>query len=735
MEIRKGKCTTQKTVAAIIMLTIILTAIIPIETASAATYASGKWGNGGTWSLSTDGKLTIYGYNQEMPDYDIYKSPWSNYKDQIISIEIHLVPYIGKAAFMDCPNLKEVFINVTTEEIGAYAFAECDSLRVVAFNDSRYGSYNSSLHTIGEYAFASCDTLSYIRLPENIKDIRAFAFYECVNLEKIEFPESCQSVLEGAFLGCEDLKEIYCRAKSISFDNYSFSECYALEKVVSLGEISSIGECAFFDCFLLEKVVVVDGIKKIETRAFQNCSSLSRIHVSSHFNKMGDMSFDGCEIEDVYFTGSEKQWTKNPILSKSDTFAKGAKHYAEETYTVDSGKYEDIQWSFNSAGKLTIKGSGEIICNFWEEELFEYLWLGNSNHFTPWEPFVEKIKTLSIGKGITKIGDRAFWHCENLKTVTLPKTITYIGHDAFYNCYSLKKINLSESLQTIKSNAFLNCESLEQIILPSKLKTIEARAFNNCVKLQSIEIPASVTSIHYSAFDGCYNISEFLVNKNNKKFSSIQGVLFSKGKTKLIIYPEGKTTTKYTIPESTKTIGTEAFSYCYNLKTVIFPKSVTEIKNNIFIGCDSLQNITYKGKKAAWKKITIGSKNTDLKHFVMKAGLKTYYYSDYPGVPSFGVLAWVSDAATSSLNSDPNADIYYYYYEHSDFYNRGTTPDAAAKAYFAALEKAGFTYAGMKKHDYNTSYFYENTSKNIGVVVSVVYQGEVAGVLVGVGYI
>jgi len=81
------------------------------------------------------------------------------------------------------------------------------------------------------------------------------------------------------------------------------------------------------------------------------------------------------------------------------------------------------------------------------------------------------------------------------------------------------------------------------------------------------------------------------VGTNNAEFSSVDGVLFSKNKTALCIYPIGNTRTSYSIPNSVKSIWPDAFRSCRSLTSIIIPSSVTHIWDGAFYGCSKLTSI------------------------------------------------------------------------------------------------------------------------------------------------
>ena len=53
---------------------------------------------------------------------------------------------------------------------------------------------------------------------------------------------------------------------------------------------------------------------------------------------------------------------------------------------------------------------------------------------------------MTIQYGITKIGDYAFWGCNDLTSITIPNTVTSIGESAFADCYSLNDITYTGTM-------------------------------------------------------------------------------------------------------------------------------------------------------------------------------------------------------------------------------------------------------------------------------------------------
>lgn len=194
------------------------------------------------------------------------------------------------------------------------------------------------------------------------------------------------------------------------------------------------------------------------------------------------------------------------------------------------------------------------------------------------------------GKVVMSIGNSAFSFCESLISVTIGNSVTSIGEQAFWACESLNNVILGNSLISIDYGAF-GYTNITDIVIPNSVTSIGGSAFSFCTNLEKIEIPNSVTSIGVYAFERCTNLKEINVDKNNKNYSSINGVLFNKDKRTLIKFPAGKVDTKYSILNSVTSIDIGAFRYCTSLTDVSIGNSVISIGERAFEGCEKLGKV------------------------------------------------------------------------------------------------------------------------------------------------
>lgn len=179
------------------------------------------------------------------------------------------------------------------------------------------------------------------------------------------------------------------------------------------------------------------------------------------------------------------------------------------------------------------------------------------------------VKRASDGKVflLTEIGDNAFEFHSELTSVTIPSAVTSIGMSAFSQCRGLTSIEIPDAVTYISLTAFSGCTGLTSVKLPASLISLSSDAFGSCTGLQSLEIDSA-----------------------NNSYASIEGVLYNKAATTLIICPAGKTGT-LTIPSSVIEIGPNAFMSCSKLTDIEIPNSVTTIGHYAFQYCRGLTSI------------------------------------------------------------------------------------------------------------------------------------------------
>jgi hypothetical protein len=74
------------------------------------------------------------------------------------------------------------------------------------------------------------------------------------------------------------------------------------------------------------------------------------------------------------------------------------------------------------------------------------------------------LTSITIGNGVTSIGDEAFADCISLTSITIGNGVTSIGEGAFDRCSNLTSITIPNGVTSIGSAAFFQCTSLTAVI-------------------------------------------------------------------------------------------------------------------------------------------------------------------------------------------------------------------------------------------------------------------------------
>jgi hypothetical protein len=211
--------------------------------------------------------------------------------------------------------------------------------------------------------------------------------------------------------------------------------------------------------------------------------------------------------------------------------------------------------------------------------------------------------TYSIPSSVTNVGDDSFYDSASLTSVTIPSSVTNIGEAAFSES-GLTSATVPSSVTIIGSNAFM-CTSLSNISTDANNPdyTSEDGVLFSKDKTRLIQYPigstqtnynisGNITSIDENAFNFCYNLKSITVDENNPNYTSKSGVLLSKDNTQLIQYPVGNTQQSYSIPGGVKNICMAAFSACISLTSITIPTGVTDIGYAAFDNCTGLTSIS-----------------------------------------------------------------------------------------------------------------------------------------------
>jgi hypothetical protein len=407
----------------------------------------------------------------------------------------------------------------------------------------------------GEGAFAG-NKLTAITIPGSVETIGVRAFYDN-SLAALTIPAGVTSI--GAWAFSYNLLARITVSGSAVMGGYAFARNRQLTSV-TLG-----ANCVFdYSAFIEE-----DDLGK--------------------WNSKGNIGERGTNLHYDYFCNDRKAGTYTVDLKYREPKESGEFKYVETRYGAAITNYTGSATAVRipeKVGSLTVKYIGN-------QMTYTITWYTSKEG----HPIASNIERVLIPDTVTAIGDKAFYRYDGSKkltSVTIGKGVTYIGNSAFGN------------------------NTLTSVVIPDSVTYIGDRAFYD-TKLTSVTIGANVSVVDgsYSSSLPCANY----YNKNGKKAGMYEyfgtetikgwrvlydGFAFSNGtieyysgsETALVIpslidgrpvtsigkkafYNKGLTSV--TIPDSVTTIGDSAF-YGNKLTSVVIPDSVTTIGDSAFYG-------------------------------------------------------------------------------------------------------------------------------------------------------
>ena len=178
----------KKRIFSFVLAVLMIASLLPAAALAADVVKSGTCGAEGdgsnlTWTLDSEGVLTISG-SGGMHDYNSPSSPpWYRSRSMVKSAVIaDGVTSIGEWAFFVCRSLTSVTIPDSVTRIGKGAFSECTSLTSVTIPDG--------VTSIGKETFCNCGSLTSVTIPNSVTSIGWYAFYNCMSLAYVYYAGS-----------------------------------------------------------------------------------------------------------------------------------------------------------------------------------------------------------------------------------------------------------------------------------------------------------------------------------------------------------------------------------------------------------------------------------------------------------------------------------------------------------------------------------------------------------------
>ena len=400
------------------------------------------------------------------------------------------------------------------------------------------------------------------------------------------------SIGVGAFSNYRELPPMTIPNSVTSIGNYAFSECSNLTSITIPDGVTSIGEYAFAGC-VMTSITIPASVRSIGWKAFYDCDNLEIVNITDiaawctinfvcYREEVSEevVEGDGIGYDSIYIVHADFwfDYSSNPL------------YYAHHLY-LNGTEVKD----------LVIPEGVTYISS--------YAFVGYTG-----------LKSITIGKDVSRIGLRAFLDCSNLETMRITdiaawKKIyfdyTYIypyaaggehyqylswaeSYSPDYNSnplYYAHHLYLDDT--EINGVSVPQFAKITSITFGNNVKSIGDDAFYGWADLKSVTIGNNVTTIGNSAFGDCWGLTAVHITD----LSTWCKIVFSDyGSNPLVyahhLYLNGTEVKDLVIPNGVTSIGNYTFSECTDLTSITIPNSVTSIGYSAFDACSSLTSVT-----------------------------------------------------------------------------------------------------------------------------------------------
>lgn len=459
-------------------------------------------------------------------------------------------------------------------------------------------NYNGlPVKTIGEAVFADYSRLVTLIIPHTITSIEKDAFNNCSGLVDLVIPRNLTYIGENAFNENNNLTNIYFNGTmknwlKLEFENETLNPMYYAKNLYMLdtkGDVDFSG----MKYSIPEDIIIDEGVTELSSYNFYNLKDITSIVIPSTLTNFGLYAFAGCEIYNLYYNGTLKDWLQIEFLKNPEDMM----HQSNPMSSAQNYYFK------NNSGDVEFNGV-----------------------------IYEQIINIEIPDSVEEIKSGAFANCV-FEDIIIPNSVKKFNEDAFNNA-SVKNVYFNGSIEDWLSvdieneyatpvhpyssinfyisdkNGDIQYNNLKYVqakdvyeVNIQNVESISSYALSFFKNLKNVVISNDVKNIKPYAFECCSNIENVYYNGSiedwlNLKFEDSSANPMKYAKNLFLLDENGdieynglkyNTLKEIVIPSNITSINFHAFTNIKTLEYLVIPNSVKEIHPSAFTGCTNLK--------------------------------------------------------------------------------------------------------------------------------------------------
>ncbi|MDE7164882.1 MAG: leucine-rich repeat domain-containing protein [Clostridiales bacterium] len=474
--------------------------------------------------------------------------------------------------FIDDKNITSVQAPSNVTSIGRGAFYDCIKLETFAFP--------SGITTVADELFFGCAALGQVSLPSAVDRIGDSAFFGCAALKEITVPSGCSSIGIAAFGGCVSLIKADLPSSCYEIGAGAFGGCIMLCDVGIPNTCRIIGDGAFSDCRRIKSVTLPVSLERIGGGAFSGCIKLFEVYnLCRYVLNPGDEHCGGVAYNAYAVHSSvDEAPLDSVIINGLHYYRLGGKWYLVDYYGVD--------------GDIDIGGFV-----FGTERVDDIIVMNDAFRL------YDNIKSIKIGKEVSRIGSRAFGECKSLESLVIASDKLIVNGGAFSKCAMLTVLTVLSGDVEFGAEAFMEC-GLTSVSLTGGDIVIMDNAFSGNFELDKLTVDCKSLAVYETAFFDALREAEI---KCSGGFTAEYGAFYGSLIYKLRLQADDVVISDqsffgYDIAQvdiagyKSVYISTGAFNSCGNLAALSISGKVIDIAEAAFDNCADFYSNTGVGE-------------------------------------------------------------------------------------------------------------------------------------------
>lgn len=463
--------------------------------------------------------------------------------------------------------------------------------------------------------------VSELVIGEHVRHIPSYLCYQMKRITNIDIPESVETIGSYAFSGCVGITQF--RTNMRTCNNIDpFAASYGNDNIhqdgvnVVIGKDVTVIPKQFFvtlktdvlsfsvendnpffcseNGILFSKTkdelvlfpskssimnyVIPQSVKTIAYRAFSCCKNLTSVTISENVLTVEERAFNDCSyLTEIVFNARNCQ----NFNYNAQVFYNAGRQESGITLTIGENVERLPSYLFN----CSIASNSSAGCDAKIKVIiFNATDFSGSASRIFGSGSLSAIEEVRFGSEVKHIPADFCKNMAKISMIEIPESVETIGKSAFENCFGVTDFRFNAR----------NCNDIDPFSFSNTPTTVIPSGYKDNIQ---VTIGKEVTVIPNRLFYTLKSfVKDFLVEEDNNYYCSENGIVFSKTKDEIILFPCKSEIQVYEIPESITTISYHAFANCMILTSITIPENVTKINNEAFFNCLNFTNIVFNAR-------------------------------------------------------------------------------------------------------------------------------------------